>query len=82
MCEKKRTLYLRWMVLLRKTKFRLGGRYKMDNDYISRESFRKNIADILNDETCPLHIAATIEQYLDEEPSVDIKWKDDIAEKE
>lgn len=44
----------------------------MDNDYISRESFRKNIADILNDETCPLHIAAAIEQYLDEEPSVDI----------
>lgn len=48
------------------------GGYKMGNDYISRESFRKNIADILNDETCPLHIAATIEQYLDEEPSVDI----------
>ena len=42
----------------------------MDNDYISRESFRKNIEDILNDETCPLHIAAAIEQYLDEEPSV------------
>ena len=52
----------------------------MDNDYISRESFRKNIADILNDETCPLHIAAAIEQYLDEEPSVNIKWKDDIVE--
>lgn len=43
----------------------------MGNDYISRDSFRKNIADILNDETCPLHIAAAIEQYLDEEPSVD-----------
>ena len=41
----------------------------MDNDYISRESFRKNIEDILNDET---YIAAAIEQYLDEEPSVDI----------
>lgn len=47
----------------------------MDNDYISRESFRKNIEDILNDETCPLHIAAAIEQYLDEEPSVDIAEK-------
>lgn len=44
----------------------------MNNDYISRDSFRKNIEDILNDETCPLHIAAAIEQYLDEEPSVDI----------
>ena len=42
----------------------------MDNDYISRESFRKNIEDILNDET---YIAAAIEQYLDEEPSVDCK---------
>ena len=41
----------------------------MDNDYISRDSFRKNIADILNDET---YIAAAIEQYLDEEPGVDI----------
>lgn len=48
----------------------------MGNDYISRDSFRKNIEDILNDET----IAAAIEQYLDEEPSVDIKWKDDLSQ--
>lgn len=49
----------------------------MGNDYISRDSFRKNIEDILNDET---YIAAAIEQYLDEEPSVDIKWKDELGE--
>lgn len=44
----------------------------MENEYINRELFRNNIRDILNDETCPLHIAVTINQYIDEEPSVDV----------
>ena len=69
MCEKKRTLYLRWIVFWSCEARPKKERYKMDNDYISRDSFRKNIADILNDET---YIAAAIEQYLDEEPGVDI----------
>ena len=45
---------------------------KMDNDYISREPFRNNIEDILNDDSCPLHIAATIDQYLDAETAIDV----------
>lgn len=39
--------------------------------YIDRDNFRMNIQCILNDETCPLHIAAAIEQYLDNEPEAD-----------
>lgn len=41
------------------------------NDIISRASFRSNIQTVLNDTTCPTHIAAEIEQYLELEPAVD-----------
>lgn len=41
------------------------------DDLISRASFRSNIQTILNDTTCPIHIAAEIEQYLELEPAVD-----------
>ena len=41
------------------------------DDMISRASFRSNIQIVLNDTTCPIHIAAEIEEYLDLEPAVD-----------
>lgn len=41
------------------------------NDLISRVTFRNNIQTVLNDTTCPIHIAAEIEQYLELEPAVD-----------
>lgn len=41
------------------------------NDMISRTTFRNNIQTVLNDITCPIHIAAEIEQYLELEPAVD-----------
>ena len=41
------------------------------NDLISRATFRSSIQTILNDITCPIHIAAEIEQYLEFEPAVD-----------
>lgn len=41
------------------------------DDLISRASFRSNIQTVLNDTTCPIHIAAEIEYYLELEPAVD-----------
>ena len=41
------------------------------DDMISRASFRSNIQTVLNDTTCPIHIAAEIEQYLELEHAVD-----------
>lgn len=41
------------------------------DDLISRASFRSNIQTVLNDTTCPIYIAAEIEQYLELEPAVD-----------
>lgn len=41
-------------------------------EYINRESFRNNIQCILNDTTCPMHISAAIEQYIDSETTADI----------
>ena len=41
------------------------------DDLISRASFRSNIQTVLNDTTCPIHIAAEIEQYMELEPAVD-----------
>lgn len=41
------------------------------NDLISRVAFRNSIQTVLNDITCPIHIAAEIEQYLEFEPAVD-----------
>ena len=41
------------------------------DDMISRTSFRSNIQTVLNDTTCPIHIAAEIEYYLELEPAVD-----------
>lgn len=41
------------------------------NDLISRVAFRSSIQTVLNDITCPIHIAAEIEQYLEFEPAVD-----------
>lgn len=40
--------------------------------YIEKQHFKNNIREILNDSTCPLHISATIDQYLDEEPEVNV----------
>lgn len=41
-------------------------------EYISKKGFEERIKSVINDSSCPIHIAATIQQYLDEEPSVDV----------
>lgn len=41
-------------------------------EYIEREKFRKHIQDVTNDPNCPMYIAVTIEQYIDEEPAADV----------
>lgn len=41
-------------------------------DYIKQEKFRNHIVEITNDPNCPLYIAATIEQYIDDEPAADV----------
>lgn len=39
-------------------------------DLISRAAFRSSVQTVLNDTTCPIHIAAEIEQYLELEPTI------------
>lgn len=41
-------------------------------DYISREKTLKNLEEILNDENCPIFIAAAITQIISEQPSEDV----------
>lgn len=46
----------------------------MPKEYIERNSFRNNIeTGVLDDETCPAHIAAEVMQYIDEEPAADVR---------
>ena len=42
-------------------------------EYIEREKFRKHMREITNDPNCPMHIAVTVEQYIDEEPAADVE---------
>ena len=37
---------------------------------IDAQSLVDGLQDILNDDTCPIHVAAEIEQYIDHEPAV------------
>ena len=42
------------------------------DEYISRQSIQKRMDNITNDPTCPLHIAAEIDQCIDLEPAADV----------
>jgi hypothetical protein len=42
------------------------------SDYIKREELRKAMQSVTDDSTCPLHIAATIDQYITEAPAADV----------
>lgn len=41
-------------------------------EYINREEFRAAMQHIYNDPTCPMHIAAEIEQIIDCAPAADV----------
>lgn len=43
----------------------------MQNDLISRSALLKAMCTVTDDTTCPMHIAAEIEQYIGEAPAVD-----------
>lgn len=46
----------------------------MPKEHIERNSFRNSIeTGVLDDETCPAHIAAEVMQYIDEEPAADVR---------
>ena len=41
-------------------------------EYIEREALRKVMQMAMDDPTCPMHIAATIDQYITEAPAADV----------
>ena len=41
-------------------------------EYIEREAFRKVMQTATDDPTCPMHIAATVDQYITEAPAADV----------
>ena len=43
-----------------------------DNEYVSKSELRNAFKSVTGDSTCPLHIAATIDQILDFVPSADV----------
>lgn len=51
-------------------------------EYIKRESIQKALKNVTDDPSCPLFLAAMIEQYIDQEPTADVtpvkhgKWED------
>lgn len=51
-------------------------------EYIKRESIQKALKNVTDDPSCPLFLAAMIEQYIDQEPAADVvevkhgKWID------
>lgn len=50
-------------------------------EYISKNRFQESIKSVINDSTCPIHIATAIQQYIEEEPTADVapvvhaKWE-------
>ena len=41
-------------------------------EYIKRESIQKALKNVTDDPSCPLFLAAMIEQYIDQEPTADV----------
>lgn len=41
-------------------------------EYIKRESIQKALKNVTDDPSCPLFLAAMIEQYIDQEPASDV----------
>ena len=41
-------------------------------EYIKRESIQKALKNVTDDQSCPLFLAAMIEQYIDQEPAADV----------
>ena len=41
-------------------------------EYIKRESIQKALKNVTDDPSCPLFLAAMIEQYIDQEPAADV----------
>ena len=41
-------------------------------EYIEREALRKAMQTATDDPTCPIHIAATVDQYITEAPAADV----------
>ena len=42
------------------------------DEYIEREALRKVMQMATDDPTCPIHIAATVDQYITEAPAADV----------
>ena len=42
------------------------------DEYIEREALRKVMQMATDDPTCPMHIAATVDQYITEAPAADV----------
>ena len=51
------------------------------DEYIKREALMKSLEFVTNDTTCPIHIAAEIDQIIEQEPAADVtevrhgEWK-------
>ncbi len=48
-------------------------------EYINRENLQKVMAFVTNDSTCPLHIAAEIDQAIALEPAADVALRSEFA---
>ena len=55
-----------------------------EKEYIGRESVMRSLEFITNDPTCPIHIAACIDQIIAQEPAADVvevrygKWEEQL----
>ena len=48
-------------------------------EYTEKEALREAMRLVTDDPTCPLHIAATIDQYITEAPVADVVAREDLA---
>ena len=45
----------------------------MKTEYIKREALRKAMSYVYQDPTCPMHIAAEVDQYITETPTIEVE---------